>query len=100
MSISDLSAGAVMLDAFIKAIEFGFIVFCYSVGRVVSKETIEMNFASIARITFFAVIVAIIIPFALFYYGETGFTKSISSLSVVGFLTVIFGFFNKRPVTE
>jgi hypothetical protein len=100
MSISDLSAGAVMLDVCIKAIEFGFIVFCYSMGRGVSKETIAINFASIARVTFLAVIVAIVFPFALFYYGETGFTKSIPSLSVLGFLTVILGFFNKRPVAE
>ena len=100
MSISDLSAEAVISDAFFKAIEVVFVVLCYVIGRNQSKEVREIRVGHIIRTIFLAVIIAVILPFGLFYISESIFTKSISGLSVVGFLAIVFGFFNNRQVAK
>ena len=100
MSISDLSAETVIYGAFLKAIEIVFVLFCYVIGKNQSREVEEIGMGSIVRVSFLAVIVAVIIPFGLFYISESVFTKSIPGLSVVGFLAVVFGFLKKRQVAE
>ena len=100
MPISDLSAETVIYDAFLKAIEIVFVVFCYIIGRNQSKEVEEIGMGSIVRVIFLAVIVAVMIPFGLFYISEGVFTKSIPGLSGFGLLAVAFGFLKKRQVAE
>lgn len=100
MSISDLSAEAVISDAFFKAIEVVFVVFCYVVGRNQSKEVREIRIGNIIRTIFLAAVIAVILPFSLFYTSESIFTKSIPGLSVVGVLAIVFGFFNNRQMTK
>ncbi|WP_210516837.1 hypothetical protein [Hymenobacter terricola] len=100
MSISDLSFETVAYDAFCKALEIGFVVFCYALGKVQSKEVKEVGVGDVLRLVFFAVVFAIVIPFGLFYFSQSIFTKSIPGLSVVGFLAVILGFFNKRQLVQ
>ena len=100
MSISDLSAETVVYDAFLKAIEIVFVVFCYIIGRNQSKEVEQIMIGSIVRVIFLAIIIAVVIPFGLFYISESVFTKSIPGLSIVGFLAVVFGFFNNREVAK
>ena len=96
MSISDLTFETVAYEAFCKTLEIGFVVFCYVIGKVQSKEVNEVGVGAVLRLILFAVIFAVVIPFGLFYFSESVFTKSIPGLSIVGFIAVILGFFNKR----
>lgn len=100
MSISDLSVGAVIYDAFFIATEVIFVVFCYVIGRNQSKEVQEIRVGTIVRTAFLAVIIAIIIPFGVFYVSESILAKSTPGLSIVGFLALVFGFFNKRQIAK
>lgn len=100
MSISDLTFETVAVEAFYKALEIGFVVFCYGLGRGLSKDVEEVGVGNVLHLVLVAVIGAVVIPFGLFYFDESIFTKSIPALSVLGFLAVILGFFNKRKPTQ
>jgi len=98
MSISDLSAEKVAYDAFLKLLEVGFVVFSYVVGQVQSKEVKRIEIIDVVRVLFFAFVFTIVIPFGLFYFEESVFTRSIPGLSAVAFLAMVLGFFNNRQL--
>ena len=100
MSLSDLSASSVIYDAFFKAVEIVFVIFCYVIGRNQSKEANEIRIGGVVRTILLAFIIAIAIPVGVFYISEGPFAKSILGLSLVGFLAVIIGYFNNRQVAK